>query len=121
MLLGVDSDAIQPPQYYDSLLSYALGEEDYLHNEGYCSCKRQDVCSGSDKKPLTDYYATVELLLDLGAHCNDINYGFSPDMPLLLALFKCSSISNGVVKLLVERGARGSSKDVLDGFIETSN
>ncbi|KAF4760633.1 hypothetical protein HAV15_007014 [Penicillium sp. str.  len=121
MLLGVDSDAIRPPHYYDTLLSCALGEEGYLHNEEYCSCQKQDVCSGADKKPPTDYYATVELLLDLGAHCNDIKYRFSPDMPLLLALFKCSSISNGVVKLLVERGASVSSKDVLDGFIETSN
>lgn len=121
MVLGVDSDAIRPPQYYDTLLSYALGGGDYLHNEEYCSCQKQDVCSGSDKKPLTDHYATVELLLDLGARCNHSESSFPPGMPLVLALFKCSSISNGVVKLLVERGASVSSKDVLDGFIETSS
>ncbi|KAJ5208177.1 hypothetical protein N7449_002556 [Penicillium cf. viridicatum] len=121
MLLGVDSDTIRPPQYYDTVLSYALGEEDYWYNEGYCSCPKQDVCSGSEKKPSTDHYATVELLLDLGAHCNYTGSRFSSDMPLLLALFKCSSISNGVVKLLVERGASVSSKDVLYGFIGTSN
>ncbi|CAI7564962.1 unnamed protein product [Penicillium discolor] len=105
MLLRVDFDAIRPPHYYDTLLSYALGKEDYLYNEEYCSCQKQDICSGSDKKLPTDYYATVELLLDLDAYCNNIKYRFSLDIPLLLILFKCSSISNSVMKLLVERGA----------------
>ncbi|OQD66975.1 hypothetical protein PENPOL_c004G06475 [Penicillium polonicum] len=121
MLLGVDSDAIRPPQYYNTVLSYALGETGYWYNEGYCPCIKQDICSGSEKKPPTDYYAIVELLLDLGAHCNNTGSRFSPDMPLLLALLNCSSISNGIVKLLVERGSSVSSEDVLYGFIKTSN
>ncbi|KAJ6137683.1 hypothetical protein N7471_004169 [Penicillium samsonianum] len=121
MLLDLDSNSIRPPDYYDTVLSYALGEEDYWYNERYCSCTKQDICSESKKKSLTDHYATVKLLLDLGAHCNYIGSQFSSDMPLLLALFKCSSFANGILKLLIERGARVSSKDVLHGFVETSN
>jgi ankyrin repeat protein len=65
----------------------------------------------------------VKLLLDLGAHAN-YTKSFSPDSdhkPILVALSKCSSISNGIVKLLVERGANVNSEEVLHGFIESSN
>ncbi|KAJ5385299.1 hypothetical protein N7517_003210 [Penicillium concentricum] len=120
-LLDLASRRINPPHYYDTILSYALGGEDYSSDERACSCTKQDVSSGSSEKLLTDHYSTVQLLLDLGARCNYTGNIYSSDMPILLALFKCSSISNGVVKLLVERGANVSSKGVLQGFIETTN
>ncbi|KAK4863257.1 hypothetical protein LT330_002035 [Penicillium expansum] len=120
-LIGLTPDAVRPDDYYDRVLSYALGEEDYWYNERYCSCTKQDVDSGSRKKPLKDHYAIVKLLLDHGAHCNYTGSYFLSCMPVLLTLFKCSSISNGVLKLLVERGADVSIKEVLRGFIETTN
>ncbi|KAJ6186965.1 hypothetical protein N7519_001873 [Penicillium mononematosum] len=122
VLLDLDSGTGRPSNY-DRILSSALGEEAYWYKERDCSCRKQYVDSGSGKKLVTDHFATVKLLLDLGAHAN-YTKSFSPDSehkPILLALFKCSSISNGIVKLLVERGASVDSEEVFHGFIETSN
>ncbi|KAJ5961045.1 uncharacterized protein N7479_008195 [Penicillium vulpinum] len=70
-----------------------------------------------------NHYTTVRLLVDLGAHCNltDAFHYYDSHKPILLALFKCSSIFNSILKLLVETGADVSSEDVLHGFIATSN
>jgi hypothetical protein len=119
VLLDIDSGTVRPSNY-DRILSSAFGEEAYWYKERDCSCRKQGIYSGFGKKPVRDHFATVKLLLDLGAHAN-YTKSFSPDSrhkPILLALFKCSSISNGIVKLLVERGANVNSEELLHGFIE---
>ena len=122
MLLEFEFDSrTLPPGEYIGVLSDAVGEVDYIHLERHCFCQKQEICSGSRKKAVVDHYATVKLLLDFGADCNFIGLHYFPDTPVLRALFKCSSFSNGILKLLVERGANVSSKDVLHGFIESSN
>ena len=120
MLLDFESDAIRPIDYYGNLFYEALKS-----TRGKCCSSKQSVCSGPRNRPLTDRYATVKLLLDLGAHFMLTKYAkdrfsYSPER-IILALSNCNSISNGIVKLLVERGANLSNKWVLHEFMKASN
>ncbi|KAJ5468642.1 hypothetical protein N7475_006394 [Penicillium sp. IBT 31633x] len=119
-LLNLGSGAKRTYKYYDDILRYTLRGENW-QNDTICTCAERDDCTGSRKTTKINYYAIVKLLLDYGANPNLGKHsdGSYYTTPLDLALRKCSSISNGVVKLLIERGADVS--DALSAFIEASN
>ncbi|KAJ5162883.1 uncharacterized protein N7500_004713 [Penicillium coprophilum] len=125
LLLEIDFGITRSPEYYDNALYFALMRP-YGHiDRNHCTCSKQNFCSGWRKKSGPDYYATVKLLLDVGANPNWP--GYSPGSstfshpPLELALDTCSLISDGTVKLLVERGANVRDKDFLHAFTNASN
>ncbi|OQE01756.1 hypothetical protein PENVUL_c041G06291 [Penicillium vulpinum] len=111
-LLDIDNEITRSSNYYDKAL------ED-------CSCSKQKACSARGQKSAPDYFATVKLLLDSGTNSNWPESPFgsfvSSCEPLALALDTCRLISDGTVKLLVERGADMSAEDVLHTFTDTSN
>jgi hypothetical protein len=117
VLLDLDSNNVRPAENYDMALYSALEREyrGYGLGRNCCTCSKHHICSGQGQKAQPDYYATVKLLLDSGATLDWPEYYFAHlGGPLETALHTCTSISDGTVKLLVERGANVSAKNVQD-------
>ncbi|CAG8313322.1 unnamed protein product [Penicillium nalgiovense] len=124
VLLDLDSNNIRPTEHYDRALYSAVEREyrGYVLDRNCCTSSKHHICSGQCKRAQPDYYATVKLLLDSGATLDWSEYYFAKlGGPLETALHTCTSISDGNVKLLVERGANVSAKNVLRVLTVTSN
>ncbi|KAJ5774603.1 hypothetical protein N7457_009499 [Penicillium paradoxum] len=121
-LLDLGSDLKSPSDLNEVLSDALMGVPDWKNNE-LCFCDIH-AYTGSGNQTRKDYYGLVELLLDSGVNSNwpKRDRGLSSRVwgPVTSALFRCSSMSNGILRLLIERGA-SVSETVLHAFVKASN
>lgn len=122
-LLDLRSNLRKPLCLSEALSDTLFGHPDSDGND-FCLCSTERV-SGSGRKTKGDYFGVVELLLDSGVSSDWPKHHQEPSSlawgPMSGALFRCRSMSNGIVRLLIERGAGISKETVLHAFVRGSN